>query len=156
VTLVVGPEQPEGPANDLDIPDEDVLLRRLSDSGPNMIAWDLETRQPRPSSGAFKPDDDGVSVYRLMVLTEAGLTPDDVVREPLNVVVGLGAGDVRSLGLGIRNDPWPQDIDEPEHPRNVAHALITGLELLGKKQRIRRQRELTMLESVQFLAGAVS
>ena len=73
-----------------------------------MVAWDLETNEPRPTSGAFKPDADGVSVYRLMILTDAGLAAADVVREPLNVVVGVGAGEVRSLDLGIRKDAWPQ------------------------------------------------
>lgn len=83
----------------------------------------------------------------------AGLTPRDIVRNPLNLVVGVDVGDVRSIALGVRDDPWPPDIDEPEHPRNGAHALITGLERLGTSERRRRQKELVVLPSITFVVG---
>ncbi len=118
-----------------------------------MVAVDLETGRRRPTSGAFKPDDDGVSVYRRALLTAARLGPDDVIRHPWNLVVSVDVGDVRSIGLGARDDPWPPDIDEPEHPRNAAHALITGLESLSRGHRRRRQKDLVTLPSITFVRG---
>lgn len=135
------------------IPDTDALYRRLSDSRPSMVAVDLETGARRPSSGAFKPDEDGVSVYRRGLLTVTGLGPDDVVRHPLNLVVSVDVRDVRSIGLGARDDPWPSDIDEPDHPRNAAHALITGLERLSRGERKHRQKALVALPSITFVRG---
>ncbi len=141
------------PLDDPDIPDTDALFRRLSDSGPSMVAVDLETGERRPTSGAFKPDDDGVSVFRRGLLHAAGLGPDDVIKNPWNLVVSVDVGDIRSIGLGARDDPWPSDIDEPEHPRNAAHALIVGLERLSRGQRRRRQQVLVALPSVTFVRG---
>ena len=63
MTTTEGTSGPD-PLDDPDIPDSDALYRRLSDSGPSMVAVDLETGERRPTSGAFKPDDDGVSVFR--------------------------------------------------------------------------------------------
>lgn len=149
-------ESGTSPRDDPAIPDSDALLRRLSDSSPSMIARDLETNEPRPSSGAFKPDADGVSVYRRGVLESVGLGPDDVMRDPWNLVVSVEVGDVRSIRLGVVDDPCPSDVDEPQHPRNEAHALITGLEALGKKERRRRQRLLVVLPSVAIIRGTVT
>ncbi len=144
-----GPDPRDDPA----IPDSDTLYRRLSDAGPSMVAVDLETGERRPTSGAFKPDEDGVSVYRRGLLDAAGLGPDDVVRNPWNLVVSVDVGDIRSIRLGACDDPWPADIDEPEHARNAAHALITGLERLAKNERRRRQKDLVLLPSITFVRG---
>lgn len=144
----------EEPADDdPSISDGDALYRRLSDSTPSMVAYDQETGERRPSSGAFKPDADGVSVYRRSRLEEEGLSASDVVRQPWNLVVSVDVGDIRSIALGVHDDPWPFDVDEPEHPRNGAHALITGLQHLGKKARRRRQQELVGLPSITFVIG---
>ena len=118
-----------------------------------MVAVDLETGERRPTSGAFKPDEDGLSVYRRGLLDAAALGPNDVVRNPWNLVVSVEVGDIRLIGLGARDDPWPADIDEPEHPRNAAHALMTGLERLGKGERRRRQKALALLPSITFVRG---
>jgi hypothetical protein len=77
------------------------------------------------------------------------------MRDPWNLVVSVDVGDIRSLQLGACDDPWPPDVDEREHPRNAAHALITGLEDLGKKERRRRQRELVALPSIIFIRGTM-
>jgi len=146
-----GPPSPT--ADDASIPNTDDVYRRLSDSGPNMVRVDLETGERRPSSGAFRPDADGVSVYRRSVLEEGGLGASDVVRNPWNLVVSVNVGEVRSIELGVRDDAWPADIVEPTHPRNAAHALITGLERLGKSRRVRRQRDLVELPSVAIVVG---
>jgi hypothetical protein len=152
VSAVEGSSGPD-PLDDPKIPDSDALFRRLSDSGPSMVAVDLETGERRPTSGAFKPDDDGVSVFRRGLLQAAGLGPDDIIKRPWNLVVSVEVGDVRSIGLGARDDPWPSDIDEPQHPRNAAHALIVGLERLGRNERRRRQKALVALPSVTFVRG---
>jgi hypothetical protein len=66
------------------------------------------------------------------------------------VVVRIGVADVRSIDpLDVRDDPWPQDIPESQHPRNAAHALIVGWAGLSKK--IERQRALTRLPSLEFV-----
>lgn len=138
--------------DDESIPNAEVLYRRLADPGGSMVAIDQVTGSRRPSSGSFKPDADGVSVYRRGLLEQSGLGPEDVIRGPRNLVVGVEVGDVRSIGLGAWNDPWPTGIPDPEHPRNAAHALITGLEH-GKKTRLRRQQALVALPSIEFVYG---
>src|SRR5205807_1076959 len=84
-----------------------------------------------------------------MLLEEAGLSAADVARAPSNVVASVVVGEVRSLKLGVWNDPWPPG--EPPHPRDVAHTLIKGLELLGKKESLRVRRALAALPSMAFV-----
>lgn len=138
------PEQPALPEDDLGIPNDEILYRRLSYDNGDWIVRHLVTKQRvRPTSGAFNPDPDGLSVYRdtrLLVLVPP-LGPADLVAGPESVVVGFTVGDVRSLRLGVKDDPWPVDVPDPEHPRNSAHALITGLNALGKNARIRQQKD---------------
>ncbi len=117
-----------------------------------MIAVDIKTQERRPTSGAFKPDSDGVSVYRKSKLEAAGLTAAHLVRVPQNVVVSLSVGEIRiRAALGIRDDAWPADTDVPTHPRNGAHALIVGWQGLSKSQRRERQQALTRLPSLTFV-----
>ena len=134
------------------IPDSEVCCRRLSDAGQAMMATDSVTGTQRPSSGAFMPDGDGVSVYRETLLRQAGLTPADLVRGAGNLVVGLPVGEIREIArLEVADDPWPADADDPEHPRNGAHALIVGWAGLSKNERIRRQRALSRLPGLSYL-----
>ena len=56
----------------------------------------------------------------------------------IEVIVSLLVADVRHLDLDVVDDRWPADVPDSSHPRHGAHALITGLEVLGKKQRRRR------------------
>jgi hypothetical protein len=145
-------ESPNPSVDDLAISGDELVLRRLSDSGPSMIAMDLLTGKRRPTSGAFKPDSDGVSVYREIKLRADGLGAIDLIKEPQNVVVGLAVGEVRSFAqLGVRDDPWPVDIAEPDHPRNGAHALIVGWQGLSNNQRRGRQKALANLPSLRFV-----
>jgi len=146
-------EQAElAPANDPAIVDDDAVLRRLSDSGPSMLRIDLATGERRPTSGAFQPDEDGVSVYRESRLHEQDLTAADLVKAPQNLVVSLGVGEIRAVAnLGVRDDPWPSDVDQADHPRNAAHALITGWAALSRNERRERQRALATLPSLQFV-----
>ena len=141
-----------GASDDPSIDDDDRLYRRLSDNGPNMIAVDVLTGDRRPTSGAFKPDDDGVSVYRESLLQQASLSAADVVRAPQNLVVALPVGAVRSIRpLGVRDDPWPTRIPDEDHPRNAAHALINGWDGLSTSERRRRQKALAELPSLEFI-----
>ena len=140
-----------GPGDDASIPDDEELNRRLSDESPNMVVVDALSGARRPSSGAFKPDDDGVSVYREGVLRSRGLTAADLVVRPGNLVVSLPVGAVRAISLGVRDDPWPRGIPDPDHPRNAAHALIVGWDGLGKSARRQRQRALSELPSLRFV-----
>jgi len=134
------------------IPNRESVYRRLSNTGPSMLVLDLQTQQRRPSSGAFKPDIDGVSVYRKSKLESAALTSADLVRLPQNVVISLGVEEIRTLAkLGVRDDPWPADSDDPNHPRNGAHALIVGWHGLSKSQRLERQQVLARLPSLTFV-----
>jgi hypothetical protein len=118
-----------------------------------MIAVDALTGVRRPSTAAFQPDEDGVSVYRFSLLLAAGLTPADLCMKPGHLVVGLSVEDVRRLELGVREDSWPADVEDPSHPRHGAHALITGLEQLARGERKQRQRALVTCESLRFLHG---
>lgn len=139
--------------DDPDIPDEELVYRRLYDAGPSFVAVDQLTGERRPSSGAFSPDPDGVSVYRHTVLLAHDLGPGDVRRAPRNLLASVEVGDLRSITLGVRDDPWPPDTDEPDHPRNAAHALIKGFERLTRNERRRRQKELVALPSVTLVEG---
>lgn len=137
--------------DDPSVPGDESLLRRLSDDGPSMIATDAVTGERRPTSGAFKPDPDGLSVYRLSKLVEFDMGAADVARTPWNLIVSVSVEQVRSIELGVRDDPWPRDIDEEAHPRNVAHALIVGWANLTKGERKRRQKALVLLPSMRII-----
>lgn len=139
------------PDDDPTVPNDDVLQRRLPSAVSSWVAIDQETGTRRPSSSAFKPDTDGVSVYRDQLLRNARLSVMDLVRSPENLVVGVTVADVRSIHLGVRDDIWPPDgIPHMAEPWQAAHALIVGLELLGKNERRRRQQALVRLPSITF------
>ncbi len=144
---------PTPAADDPAIQDDESVLRRLSDASPNMVAVDPLTGTRRPTSGAFKPDPD-VSVYRNSVLESHGIDARALVKAPQNLVVSIEVADVRHhAGLGVRDDAWPQDVDDPHHPRNAAHALIVGWAGLSRSQRRERQRALTTAPSLRFVVG---
>ena len=132
------------------VPDAETVYRRLSDDSPDMVVVDAVSGDRRPSSGAFKPDEDGVSVYRKSLLEDRQLTPADLAPRPGNLVVSINVGEVRSLSLDVEDDPWPQGIPEHDHPRNAAHALIVGWDGLSTSARKQRQRALSSLPSLEF------
>lgn len=136
------------------VPDDDAVYRRLSDSSPAMVYVDPLTGERRPTTGAFlaKRDEDGVSVYREQLLVAAGLGPADVVTASHNLVVSVGVADVRSVTpLDVRDDPWPGDVPDPTHARNAAHALVVGWTGLSKSQRRERQLALVNAPSLTFV-----
>ena len=132
--------------------EDDGVLRRISDSNPNMVTTDRITGERRPSSGVFHPDGDGVSVYSRQVMQQIGVVPADLLVRRGNLLVQLPVTAIRSLGdgdgqrpLDVIADPWPDDVLTPDHPRHAAHALIVGLGDLPKSRRRDLQRELAML-----------
>jgi hypothetical protein len=107
------------------IPDTETLCRRVPNQ-PTFLVPDLVTGRKRVSSGAFTPDEDGLSVYLLDLLMSAGQDHGAVRARSDDVVVGFTAGEARRLTLGVRPDPWPPDTPDSGHPRNAAHALVVG------------------------------
>jgi hypothetical protein len=150
------PEAPGASGDDPSIPDDEVLYRRLSyDNGDWVVRHLVTGERVRPTSGAFNPDPDGVSVYRqsrLLALTPP-LSAADLVVSPENIVVSFTVSDVRSIRLGVRDDQWPQDVPDLAHPRNAAHALIVGLNELGKSVRRKQQGKLANVPSMKFVHG---
>ena len=137
------------------IPDEDSIFRRLG--GSRMTCIDSVTGEERPTSGAFMPDpnEDGVSVYRASVLDAMGLTWTVVIRNQSTRVVELGVSDVRAIEpLDVEPDPWPNEMDEADHARNAAHALITGWVGHSKNQRHKLAQSLAKVAS--FMGGNVA
>ena len=129
------------------LPDDDAVYRRLSDTGPSMVYIDPVTGEQRPTSGAFKPDADGVSVYSKTAMATVGVEPADLLVRAGNVLVELPLAGIRAAeqALDAVADPWPADIPEPDHPRNAAHALVVGFDGLTKGQRKRAQDHLVRI-----------
>ncbi|MER6007421.1 hypothetical protein ABT120_53395 [Nonomuraea angiospora] len=139
---------------DLAIPDDEVVYRRLKRGDADWIFVDSITGARRPTSGAFLPDEDGVSVYRFSVLKDNGLSASALIREPDNQIASVEVGDVRTIeGLDVHDDPWPPgtEHDEPDHLRHAAHALIVGWDGLSRKARYRAQKAIATLPSMQIV-----
>jgi hypothetical protein len=147
-------EQADPPDDDPSIPGDEVLYRRLSFDGGAWVTKDPVTGEPvRPSSGGFDPDADGVSVFRrtLLLQHDPPLGPGDVALRPGDILASFTVADVRALQLGVRDDLWPKDVPDPDHARYAAHALITGLDSLGRNPRTRLQRRLATASSMQLV-----
>jgi hypothetical protein len=137
------------PGDQLNIPDEEVIHRRLSDDSPNMVTIDKATGSRRPSSGAFKPDEDGVSVFRESLLRERGLSAEVIADRSLGqLIASIKVGQVRQGEMGVRDDPWPPNVPDPTHFKWESHALIVGFKGLSKTERIRKQRLLASQATV--------
>jgi hypothetical protein len=147
----------ETPAADDDpnIPGEEVVYRRLAydDDSAWVVRDQITGERVKPASGAFNPDPDGVSVFRRSVLAEQDrpLGPANLVVDPRNSVVGFTVEDLRSIWLGVRDDPWPTDVSDPKNPIYAAHALIKGLNELGRNQLKKRRKALSELPSMTFV-----
>jgi hypothetical protein len=44
-------------------------------------------------------------------------------------------------------------VPDPSHPKHAAHALICGLEELGKNPQLKKRRELVRIPSMKFIRG---
>src|SRR4051812_5677955 len=119
-----------------------------------MVYIDPLTGEQRPTSGAFKPDADGVSVYSHAALSVVGVSSSALLVRAGNVLVELAVAAVRSgePPLDAVGDPWPADIPEPDHARNAAHALVVGFEGLTKGRGNRAQDPLVRM--ADFFKGS--
>lgn len=73
-------DAPPDSEDDSSISDDEILYRRIAHYGSgDLVAVDAITGHRRPSSGAFKSDNDGISVYLDGVLFEVALGPQDLV-----------------------------------------------------------------------------
>ncbi|WP_156664556.1 hypothetical protein [Mycobacterium sp. 852002-51057_SCH5723018] len=121
--------------------ERDELLRRIpSLTNDDFYAINTQTGERQLTSACFKlrPDESGLSVYSKTVIDRLGLTYAAVCRKPLNAVASISGTEPPRHGLRTDPDPWPEDVPEPEHPRNAAHALIMGIAAMERGQ----QRDL--------------
>lgn len=154
--MTTQPEQSEPhEGDDPDIVGDEILYRRLSYNGGAWVVNNEVTKERRPSSAGFKHDTDGISVFRrsLLLAYDPPLRPSDVGMTPDDIIVGFTVADVRSLHLGVRDDLWPRDVIDPDHPRYCAHALIVGLGELGRSAQNKLQKKLAALPSMTFVCG---
>jgi len=132
------------------VADDEVIYRLLFS---DWVSIDKITGLRRPSSAAFKPDEDGLSVYREEILIRDGLSASDLTRNADDPVVSFTSADVRSLGLDVHVDALPPDVPDPEHPKHAAHALIIGLNEFGSSAQLRKRKEMAKLPSMKFVQG---
>lgn len=128
------------------VEDSETLCRRIPEI-PSMWAPNKESGGRRPSSGAYKPDSDGLSVYLLSVLAAHGLPVSAVRARDDDAVCGNEVTDLHPMKLSLRLDSYPADVPDPAAPRHVAHALVLGWPE-GEKARRRLQRRLAELAHV--------
>ncbi|HEY0871690.1 MAG TPA: hypothetical protein VGD55_14925 [Acidothermaceae bacterium] len=115
-----------------------------------MFAVDQATGATRPSSGAFKPDADGVSAYSEMALGAEGLSPSALFLRSTGALARLPVGSIRRIaGLDAVGDPWPRDV--PDHPTNAAHALITGMAGISKGARLDLQKAIAEMPGLSIV-----
>jgi hypothetical protein len=137
-----------------DIPGDEILYRRLAydDDDAWVVRDQITGQRVKPASGAFIPYPDGVSVFRRSILGQQDppLGAADLVVDPKNSVVTFSVQDLRSIVLGVKGDPWPQDVTDPKNPIYAAHSLIKGLNELGRNQTKKRRKLLSELPSMTF------
>jgi hypothetical protein len=145
-------------ADDPSILDKDVLLRRIYHAGRDhpveFVVTDSITRKRVPTSAGFRAEDDGLSVYLVRLLQDAGLGPESVVTEPMNAVAAVEAGVIRFNGLGVVCDPNPPDVPDPDHPRHDAHCLIKGWDGRSRGQIRKLRRALAAASTLIVDPGA--
>ncbi|GGO47560.1 hypothetical protein [Streptomyces lasiicapitis] len=131
-----------------EIPGGDLLWRRVNIKQPCMMRYDSVTQEELgPSSAAFKPHDDGTSVYVRRILDECEVGLAEVSENSHDSIWELESKSVRDQDLDVISDAWPQDVPDPGHLRNAAHALIVGWEGLGRKQVDKKAKALARLAS---------
>jgi hypothetical protein len=127
-----------------------VVAHRRVHQQPQMLAVDQVSNLVKgPSSAAFMPDSDGLSVYLDGRLTELGLAPADIRTADTQVVAGLSDQAITSLDLQVVADPEEQG----PQPLGQAHALIQGSDSLSGKQRTRTARTLASLAVCTYPGG---
>lgn len=105
--------------NDLTIPDEDWLYRRVPRTNHFYDHIDLITHERRLGRGAFRFDDDGMSVHRHALVIRHHLTARQLRRDDKADLWRFQVGNARKLDAGVVDDPDPYD-----PPIGVAHASV--------------------------------
>ena len=85
----------------------------------------------RPSSAAFAPDKDGLSVYLHSALEQRGVELSVVRTNPEQAIAGLEESSIKDAGLFVQLDPDGGDVNQD---RGAAHALVKGWEGMSKGQ----------------------
>lgn len=85
----------------------------------------------RPSSAAFSPDEDGLSVYLDSVLAARRVALPALRTKPEQALAGLDEAAITDAGLSVAADP---DGLDPNTDRGAAHALIKGWEAMSKRE----------------------
>jgi len=130
-----------------------VVAHRRIHHQPNMLSVDQATQLVlRPTSAAFDPDDDGLSVYLDAELQVLGLGPRDVRAVASQLVAGLTQKMIDDAGLTLVEAP---DLDD-QHPRGPAHALLQGWEGLSLKKRKAKSRALSQSAPCTYPGGSWS
>jgi hypothetical protein len=113
----------------------------------DFYAVNTETGERRLSSACFKlrSDETGLSIYSETIIQRLELSYADVCRKPHNAVASIPGSEPPKHGLRTEPDPWPDDAPEPEHPRNAAHAVISGIPDLAKPARNQLARDLAKI-----------
>lgn len=110
--------------DDASIPDTDTALRWIIDT-KDTVVYDHNDQRWVPTAAAFIRHEDGISVYRRMLLDERGDGAADVLatKPSASLVAAVEASVIRKdpIGCGLINDVP----DPPAHPIDYAHALIT-------------------------------
>jgi hypothetical protein len=121
----VPPAEAGLPPDDLSIPSEALLWRRI----PDRHFVPAADGGIRPSSAAFEDDPDGDPMSTVLAHTD---------RDPFPVLLGnegwglaaIGVGLVRELGWVVQRRPTPE---EP------AHVVVIGNKTPGKRKRLARE-----------------
>lgn len=116
----------DGYSDDLTIPDEARLLRRIP---PRHFVKDENSDQVRPSSAAFDnhPNGSPMSVILADILSQTSRGPEAALAGYEGfALASITAGLARECGQGIAREPFP---DEP------AHAVVFG----EKPKRVQRK-----------------
>lgn len=128
----------------------EILHRRIYRT-PQQLVIDQETRRVTgPTSAAFEPDDDGLSVYLESRLTILGLGPKDTRINSSQVVAALDEPVLRLHSLELKPDP--ELIEDPQ-PAGQAHALVQGWPS-SRKGAKKVARELARASRCSFPEGA--
>lgn len=134
-------------ADDPSIENDEIVYRRIPNVAQSaFMVVDEGTGERRPSTAIFRPDEDGVSVYRDSILRSYNLDENALIRDPRNGVLSLTVGEIRAEKLGVASDAWPPSNDP--HDRDAAHALIVGMGDLTKGQRKEKRRALVQMCTV--------
>lgn len=115
---------PDDPA----ISDDEVVLRWTVHE-PNRFSRDQDQGRWRISSGALIVHHDGLSVYLHSVLTELGMSPQQLLDEtPGASLWSISVAEARELGFGVRRDPASDGLRS-----DPAHALLLPDSAWGRK-----------------------